>query len=643
MMMQFQPGSPLGGADSKTFTERALGVAAFVIPLVLSILTACPEVYWLDSPELTAAVITLGVPHPPGHPLYILLAKVFTLLPFGNLPYRVSLASAVFGACAAFLLFKICFHLIVVSVRTLRREAAALLSLGAALTAFVTPAWWFQCVRQEVYSLQILLTLGAFYPALMFCLSDNGAVESPKSGKPHLLILSAFFTGLGLSCHHFVAAATLPSYIPMLVALSRTKGGLGATLVALKMAAAAAFGLLPYALLPAGAPVALGGVHSWSDLWFVLSAKEYQKSMMSHYAAGFDQIPSILLELKGVGLLVAVLSLLGVVLLFRAPRTRSAGLFIALFAVIPLILRATLKLDPFEPDFWGYLLPIIAASAIGLSVFAAVTLHAVVSQAGLKEKSCLAGAALLVVLSMVKAADTRPKVDLSSFHATRLMTDFSFDAATPGTLVLPADYNLFYALSSARFLDGTRPDLTVVNPLLLAYPGYLHATLAERSALAPLAHSVLVHGDLTETALVEAALAQPVLTEATPNLDDETIRFLLPEGPLYRAQPQPSADSDVTFASAENAVRWKRFLLRLGTDANEPETRRMLFSMYYRDALYSARRGDIPGARVALDAAFHLNPSEEKVLKFRRAIQEIKVENEDDAVDVKPFLPENGE
>jgi hypothetical protein len=39
-----------------------------------------------------------GIAHPPGYPLHTLLAKPFTLLPFGSVALRVHLLSAVLGA-----------------------------------------------------------------------------------------------------------------------------------------------------------------------------------------------------------------------------------------------------------------------------------------------------------------------------------------------------------------------------------------------------------------------------------------------------------------------------------------------------------------------------------------------------------------
>src|SRR5512139_4186294 len=62
-------------------------------------LGACPTIYVGDSGELVTAAHTLGIPHPSGYPLYVLLGKLWTLLvPVGSIAYRMSLFSA---ACTA--------------------------------------------------------------------------------------------------------------------------------------------------------------------------------------------------------------------------------------------------------------------------------------------------------------------------------------------------------------------------------------------------------------------------------------------------------------------------------------------------------------------------------------------------------------
>ena len=65
-----------------------LGLALFALYAV----GACPTIYVGDSGELAAAVHVLGIPHPTGYPLYVLLGKLWTLfVPLGSIAYRLSL------------------------------------------------------------------------------------------------------------------------------------------------------------------------------------------------------------------------------------------------------------------------------------------------------------------------------------------------------------------------------------------------------------------------------------------------------------------------------------------------------------------------------------------------------------------------
>ena len=71
-------------------------------------LGACPTIYVGDSGELTTAVAVLGIPHPTGYPLYVLLGKLWTLLfPVGSIAWRMSLFSAACGALACGLLYRL--------------------------------------------------------------------------------------------------------------------------------------------------------------------------------------------------------------------------------------------------------------------------------------------------------------------------------------------------------------------------------------------------------------------------------------------------------------------------------------------------------------------------------------------------------
>src|SRR5437899_3068725 len=84
----------------KVILAMSLGIAA----LVVYILTLYPSVGPGDSAELTTVACNLGVAHPPGYPLFTLLAKVFTWIPVGAVAWRVYLLSAVCDAAAALIL-----------------------------------------------------------------------------------------------------------------------------------------------------------------------------------------------------------------------------------------------------------------------------------------------------------------------------------------------------------------------------------------------------------------------------------------------------------------------------------------------------------------------------------------------------------
>src|SRR4051794_24794832 len=61
-----------------------------------------------DSGDMINAVMTLGIAHPPGYPMYVLTGKLFTLLmPFANLAYRVTAFSAFSAALSAALAYQV--------------------------------------------------------------------------------------------------------------------------------------------------------------------------------------------------------------------------------------------------------------------------------------------------------------------------------------------------------------------------------------------------------------------------------------------------------------------------------------------------------------------------------------------------------
>ena len=146
-------------------------------------------------------------------------------------------------------------------------------------------------------------------------------------------------------------------------------------------------------------------------------------------------------------------------------------------------------------------------------------------------------AAFLALVPIARAREVRSRVDLSGFRATRLFVDLALERSSRGTLVLTSYYKLFFSLWSAGFIDGARTDVTVVNPQLFGYPGYLSFTLASHPELKGLARSMIVHGRVTEAAMAKyysSEMAEKVASKAIEIFGGVGITRDYPVEKLYR-------------------------------------------------------------------------------------------------------------
>ena len=130
--------------------DRAIAAAAAMAAWAVYCLTLAPTITGEDSGTFITAAKTLGVPHPPGYPLYCMIAHAFTWLPVGGVAWRVNLMSAFFGAATVYVLALLVIHF------TRNRIAA----FAAALLFAFSRQFWSQAVIAEVY------TLTAFFVAL---------------------------------------------------------------------------------------------------------------------------------------------------------------------------------------------------------------------------------------------------------------------------------------------------------------------------------------------------------------------------------------------------------------------------------------------------------------------------------------------
>src|SRR5690349_11953418 len=94
--------APESALESSSTPDGPPRLGAFAVGLAILLgagflywRTLAPSVMPGDYAEFQMSAAILGIPHPTGYPLYILLGKLFTMLPFGDVAYRVNLSSAV--------------------------------------------------------------------------------------------------------------------------------------------------------------------------------------------------------------------------------------------------------------------------------------------------------------------------------------------------------------------------------------------------------------------------------------------------------------------------------------------------------------------------------------------------------------------
>src|SRR5882762_9196686 len=124
--------------------------------LILYILTLAPTTQFWDTSEYIAAANTLGIPHPPGNPLFVLMAHVWGLLPLAKAyAERINLFAAATSAVSAGCWFLVAERWLRWFVPALWPRRMAALA-GAIVSATAFTVWNQSVVNEKVYTLSLL-------------------------------------------------------------------------------------------------------------------------------------------------------------------------------------------------------------------------------------------------------------------------------------------------------------------------------------------------------------------------------------------------------------------------------------------------------------------------------------------------------
>jgi Protein of unknown function (DUF2723) len=181
-------------------------LATFLVVFLIYWVTLAPTTAFWDTSEYIAAAYVLGIPHPPGNPLFVIMAHTFGLLPLAaSYAERINLFAAVTSAGAAGFWFLVAERWLrgIVPHRWARYGAA----FGGVLVGATSWSVWNQStVNEKVYTVSLLSI------ALVMWLVVRWGDDAPGAHRDRWLVLIAYVLAL-TSTNHLMGILAVPALV----------------------------------------------------------------------------------------------------------------------------------------------------------------------------------------------------------------------------------------------------------------------------------------------------------------------------------------------------------------------------------------------------------------------------------------------
>jgi len=204
--------------------QKLNNITGWIIGLIacaVYIVTMEPTGSLWDTGEFISCAYKLGIPHPPGAPLFLLLGRLFTLLTPGDAAIGVNLLSALSSGFTIMFLFWTITHFGRRMVQKVNEELQGnqLFSVMAAgvigaLAYTFSDSFWFSAVEGEVYALSSLFTAVVFWAILKWEHEDIKAGEDDikRTHAERWIIMIFFMMGLSIGVH-LLNLLTIPAIV----------------------------------------------------------------------------------------------------------------------------------------------------------------------------------------------------------------------------------------------------------------------------------------------------------------------------------------------------------------------------------------------------------------------------------------------
>ncbi|MCG8377668.1 MAG: DUF2723 domain-containing protein [Chlorobiales bacterium] len=252
--------------------NRSIAAALFVLAEVIYLMTMAPTLSFWDCGEFIATAYTLGVPHPPGAPFFLLVGRLFSMIPFfEDIGARVNLLSTLSASATVMLTYLVIVRLIVMYRKTEPGSWDTLEKLSAyggaavgALSLAFSDSFWFNAVETEVYAPSL------FFTALAVWFIVRWYDEEHEEGSERWLMAAMYVIGLSIGVH---LLSLLTIFAVIMVYYYKKYEVTPLSFLMMMLAGSAAF-LLVYIGIIKGLPV-LMQYASWSGMVFLLGGIIY--------------------------------------------------------------------------------------------------------------------------------------------------------------------------------------------------------------------------------------------------------------------------------------------------------------------------------------------------------------------------------
>lgn len=458
-------------------------IAAFAAALVLYVRTLLPGVGFGDWADAQLNPVRLGIMHPTGYPLYVLVGKLFSLIPVESVAYRANLLSAVTMAAVVG----------VVVLIAVRLGVRPVIAVGAALCLAVTGTVWQEATFSEMNGLHLLLVALLLHRALVW----------REKRRDRDLLLGALIGGLCVS-NHGLAITVVPLVFLFVLADARREIA-RRPVVLVKAAGAFALGLLPYLYLPlramAGPSELFGAFLTWDGFYDHVTGEQFRSDMhflsTESVGAALAAAPKVVEHLVSVSnVVLIVVAVAGIAILLR--RDRWFGVLLVVLGAVNVYAYAG-----YLGNLSHYLLTTWLILGIGLAVASEAVVGLVVDRAGARAapiQYAVMGLALVLLAANWATHDASANRDGERF------TEAVF-AALPRDAVLLTYWDALTALSYEHCIEGVRPDVSLraYDERALVTCDPVERPLREVARRRPV-FALLVHDD----SLAEATGLEPV-------------------------------------------------------------------------------------------------------------------------------------